>query len=146
MEHQSHFTRNLRVKFSILNLPQSPDIWSNSDGGISDFPITGRSLIKENCHNSRTRDDIDLKLGPVTKLDKKNKTTWKKIHDDVMSGKSDVIIIVPFHGQFGEIQKPDSGRRVCKTYVFIRSNLLSYKNCKRNSKTSNRALSHNGFE
>ena len=70
--------RDLRVKFSIRNLPQSPDIWQNSDGGISDFRITGRSLMKENCYNSRTSDDIDLKLGPVTKLDKINKTTCKK--------------------------------------------------------------------
>ena len=47
----------------------------NSDVGISDFPISGQSLIKENCHDSRTSDDIDMKLGPVTNLDKRNKTT-----------------------------------------------------------------------
>ena len=45
----------------------------------SDFRISGQSLIKENCHNSRTSDDIDMKLGPVTKLDKKNKATSKKL-------------------------------------------------------------------
>ena len=39
------------------------------------FPISGQSLIKENCHNSRTSDDIGMKLGPVTKLDKRNRTT-----------------------------------------------------------------------
>ena len=33
----------------------------------------------------RTSDYIDMKLGPVTKFDKKNKTTTKKIGDDVMS-------------------------------------------------------------
>ena len=43
--------------------------------GVSDF---GQSLIKENCHNSRTSDDINMKLGPVPKLDKKNKTMSKK--------------------------------------------------------------------
>ena len=47
--------------------------------GISDFRIFGQSLIKENCHNSRTSDDVDMKLGPVTKLDKRNKTTSKKL-------------------------------------------------------------------
>ena len=41
----------------------------NSDGAISDFRISGQSLIKENCYNSRTSGDIDMKLGPVTNLD-----------------------------------------------------------------------------
>ena len=35
--------------------------------------------MKENCHNSRTCDDIDMNLGPVTKLDKRNKTTSKNL-------------------------------------------------------------------
>ena len=60
-------------------MSQYPDIQKNSDGGISDFGISGQSLIKENCHNSRTNDDIDMKLGPVTKLEKRNKTTSKKL-------------------------------------------------------------------
>ena len=37
--------------------------------------------------------------------------------------KFDVIVIFPIYGQFGEIRKPDSGRIVCKTYIFIYSNL-----------------------
>ena len=42
------------------------------------FPdISGQSLIKENCPNSRTSDDINMKLGGVTKLDKKKKTISK---------------------------------------------------------------------
>ena len=44
----------------------------------------------------------------------------------------DVIVIFPIYGQFGAIRKPDSGRIVCKTYVFINSNLLFYKNWKQN--------------
>ena len=55
------------------NSLQCLDIGQNPDGGISDFRISGQSFIKENCHNSRTSDDIDMKLGPVTKLDKKIK-------------------------------------------------------------------------
>ena len=35
--------------------------------------------MKENCHNCRTSDDIDMKLGRVTKLDKRNKTTSKNL-------------------------------------------------------------------
>ena len=69
-----------------------------------------------------------MKLGPVTKLHKRNKTTSKKFDDDVMSGNYDVIVISPIYDQFGAIWKPDSQHVVCKTYVFINSNLLSYKN------------------
>ena len=63
------------VKFGIPCLYQSPDIEQNSDGGISDFRISGQSITKRNCHNSRTSHDIVMKLWPVTKLDKRNKTT-----------------------------------------------------------------------
>ena len=69
-----------------------------------------------------------MKLGPVAKLDKRNKTTSKKIEDDVMSPKCDVIVLFLIYGQSGAIRKPDSGRIVCKTYIFINSNFVSYKN------------------
>ena len=49
-----------------------------------------------------------------------------------MSRNCDVIAIFPIYGQFGAIQKADSGRIVCTTYLFINSNLLSYKNWKQN--------------
>ena len=38
------------------------------------------------------------------------------------------IVIFPIYGQFGAIRKPDSGCIVCKIYIFINSNYLSYKN------------------
>ena len=79
--------------------------------------------MKKNCHNSRTSDDIDMKLGPATKLDKKNKTPSKKFDDDVMLENYDVIVISPIYLQFGAIQKPDSGRIVYKTYICINSNI-----------------------
>ena len=69
-----------------------------------------------------------MKLGPVTKIDKRNKATPKKFDYDVMSENCDAIVIFLIYGQFGAIRKPDSGRRVCKSYVFINSHLLSYKN------------------
>ena len=69
-----------------------------------------------------------MKLGPVTKLDKRNKTTSKKFDDDIISGKCDVTVIFSIYGQFVAIQMPDSRCRVSKGYVFIKSNLLSYKN------------------
>ena len=76
---QKHFVRNIRAEFGIPNLPQSSDFGKNSDGAIFDFQISGQSLLKENCHNSRSSDDIDIKLGPITKIDNKNKTTSTKL-------------------------------------------------------------------
>ena len=49
-----------------------------------EFSIFGQFLIKRNCYNSRTSDVFDMKLGPVTKIDKRNKTTSKNFDDDVM--------------------------------------------------------------
>ena len=69
-----------------------------------------------------------MKLGPVFKIDKRNKTTLKKFNDDVMSENYDVIVIFPIYNQFGATRKTDSGRIVCKTYSYINSNLLSHKN------------------
>ena len=86
------------------------------------------SLFSPFSHNSRTNYDIDMKFGPVTKLDKRIKTALKKFEDNVMSTNCDVIVISPIYGQFGAIPKPDSRRIVCKTYIFINCNLLSYKN------------------
>ena len=40
----------------------------------------------------------------------------------------DAVIIFPTYGQFGAIWKPDSGCVICKTYIFIKINRLSYKN------------------
>ena len=55
----------------IPNLPQSPESGWNS---ISDY-----SLTNKNCYNSRTSNDTEMKLGPVTKLDKINMTTTNKM-------------------------------------------------------------------
>ena len=38
---------DIRAKFGIHNLPKSPDIGQNIDGGISDFRISGQFLIKK---------------------------------------------------------------------------------------------------
>ena len=93
-------------------LYQSPDIGENSDGDISDF---SQSLIKESCRNSITIDDIDMKLGPVTKLYKSNKTTSELIDDDIMLENCDVIVVFWICGQFGAIWKLCSKLIACKT-------------------------------
>ena len=68
-----------------------------------------------------------MKLGPLTKLDKRNKTTSKNFDNNVRPENCDVIAIFPIYDQFGAIWKPDSGRIVCKTYIFINNNLSSHK-------------------
>ena len=129
---QQHFIRDICAKFGIPNFSQSLDNDQNSDGGICDCRVSGQSLIKENCHNSRNSHDIDMKLGPVTKTHKINKTPSKEIDDDAMTENWDVMFIFAIYSPFGAIRKPDSGRIVCKTYVFINSNLFSYKNLQQN--------------
>ena len=69
-----------------------------------------------------------MKLGPVTKPDKRNTAVLKKIDVDTMSENCDVIVIFPIYGYFGAIWKLDSGSMVCKTYIFVSINPLSYKN------------------
>ena len=70
-----------------------------------------------------------MKLRQATKLDEKNKTKkLRKFEDDVMSANCNAIVIFSVYGQSGAIRKPDSGRLVYKTYIFSKSNLMSYKN------------------
>ena len=69
-----------------------------------------------------------MKLGPVTKPDKRIKTPSKKYDNNVMSENCDAIVVFLIYGKFGAIWKLDSGHIVCKTYIFINSKLLSYKN------------------
>ena len=70
-----------------------------------------------------------MKRGLVTKLDKKNKATSKKL---TMMPCQQIIAIFPIYNQFGAICSPDSGRIVCKTYICTNNNFLSYKNWKEN--------------
>ena len=60
-----------------LTLHSLQILGKNSDERISDIQISGQSLRNENCHSSRTSNDIDMKVGPVTKPNKKNTETWK---------------------------------------------------------------------
>ena len=73
-------------------------------GVISDFRISSQFLIKENCHNSWTSNDIDMEIGAVTKLDNRNKETSKQFDYDVMSENCDDIVIFRIFGQFGAVQ------------------------------------------
>ena len=49
-----------------------------------------------------------------------------------MMSSYDVINIFPIYDQFEAIWKPDSECIICNSYIFVNSNLLSYKNCNQN--------------
>ena len=122
---QKHFIRNVHVKFGILYLPQFPDIGQNSAAGIagiSDCWLSGQSLINGNCHNSRTRDDIDIKIWPVTKHNVKKIWRWDHV------GK--LWRRCYFSNLVESSRLLDSQRIFYRTYVFINSNHFSYKNRK----------------
>ena len=63
-----------------------------------------------------------MKLGPLNKIDKRNKITSKKIDDEVMPANCDITVIFSIYGEFRGIWKPDSRCIVCKIYIFINSN------------------------
>ena len=44
---------------------------------ISSFPV--KLIINRSCRKSTTSDDTDMKLGPVTKIDKRNTATSKEL-------------------------------------------------------------------
>ena len=68
-----------------------------------------------------------MKLESVAKLGKKNKIMSKTFSNNVISKNYDVIAICLIYSQYGATQKPDSRRIVCKNYIFMKSNVLSYK-------------------
>ena len=86
-----------------------------------------------------------MKLGPVTKLDNRNKTSSKKFVDDAISENCDVIVIFRIFGQFRAVRRPDSGHRVCKSYVSVTVTFPLTKNENRNRKSLTQ-LSHYCFE
>ena len=52
-------------------------------------------------------------------MTKKKKDDVKKIDDEFILANCEVIVIFPNYGQLGAIQKPYSGRIVCKTNIFL---------------------------
>ena len=103
-----HFIRNVCVKFGSPYMPQSPDFWQNSDRGVSDFWISGQSLTKRKCHNSRTSDDIDMKLGLVTKLDKRKKQRQENL---TMTSCRKILTSLPFFNLQPIWRNPETGFR-----------------------------------
>ena len=65
-----------------------------------------------------------MKLGPVTKFDKRKTPTSKKFDDEILSGNCNVIFdLWPIWSN----PQAEPRRIVYKTYIFIDSDFLSYK-------------------
>ena len=62
---------------NLVSLTQpSLQILGKTQTGV--FLNSGQSLTRENCHNSRTGDDIDTELGQVTNIDKMIRATKQR--------------------------------------------------------------------
>ena len=94
------------------------------------FSISGfivKSLINKDCPNSRTSDVIDITLGPLTKLDKRNTKRSKKLTMISCQEILTALLFIQLIGQFGAIQKLNSKCIALYSSIFI-NNLLSNKN------------------
>ena len=60
-----------------------------------------------------------MKLGRVTKLDRRNKTMSKSFDKDAISENRDVIFAI--YGRFEAMRKSDSGRILCKTFYLTKT-------------------------
>ena len=81
----------------------SLQILSKPQTGV--FPIPGflvNPLENKNWYNSRTSDDIDMKLGPITRIDKRNKTTLKKI---TMTSYREIVTSLSFFGFLAHLEQ-----------------------------------------
>ena len=93
---QELFIRDIGSKSFTPNSPHSDNIAQNPDSSNSDFCISDHFCINQNCHNIRTSHGIDMKLGSVTKPNKRSTTTSKKLNDDVMPKNCDIIFFIRF--------------------------------------------------
>ena len=61
-------------------------------------------------------------------MTRETKRRPKKTDDGVITKNCDITGLFPIYSQFGATRMRNSGSIVSKTYIFIKSNVLSYKN------------------
>ena len=81
-----------------------------------------------------------MKLGPVTKPDKRNKAMSKKFDVEVMSENYDVILIFRIFGQFGAVCRPNSGTESAKVMFSVIVTFCLTKHENRTKKIFNTTL------
>ena len=74
---------------------------------------------------------MNMKIGPVTKLNRRNKTTPKKFNDDAIFTNFNVIVVFTIYGQFGAICKSPNAQSV-KLTVLLKVIFYLTKNGNRN--------------
>ena len=94
---------------------------------MSDFQISGQIPYKQNlnCHNSRTSNDNDMKLRPITKLEKRNAATIKK--NKQTNKQNDDLVSAIFRLMVDLEQLLGSGCMAYNSYIYIDRNFLSHK-------------------
>ena len=111
----SNFSLETLVPNLVSLICPSPQILRrNSDGGISDFRISGKSLINKNCHNSRTSDDFDMKLGLVIKTRETRQRQQKLMMTSCLQIVTSLLFF-RFIANLEQFRKTDSGRLICYT-------------------------------
>ena len=121
-------------------MSQSSDIGQNSDGGISDFRISADQSPIKKIVNSRTSNDINMKLEPVTKIDSRTKTTLKNL--TVTPGR-EILTSLLF---FQIMANLEAGFRTQSVKLTFSLGVTFYLIKAENSKKSLTQLSHNCFE
>ena len=77
------------------------------------FPTSGflvKSLTNKHSFNYKTSNGIDMKLGPLSKLGKRNIMTSRTFDNDLIRVNYGAIFILQIFGEFASIWKPHSGR------------------------------------
>ena len=110
-----------------------------------DFCSTPYKKKFQKFHNSRTSDDIGMKLGPVPKLDKRNRTTQKKL---TMMSCRNIVTSLPFFRFFANLEQsggqiPDTESAKAMFLVMVIFCLTETENRTKKSPTQ---LSHYCFE
>ena len=84
--------------------------------------------MNKKCHSFGTNNDIDIKLGPVTKLDTRKPVASRQSHDYVIWTNYDVIVIFSIMADLeqSESQIPDA-LSVIPTFSFILQKLKTEK-------------------
>ena len=79
-----YFITIICTKSRFLTLPNLQSLGKTQMGVFPNFRIYDQFFITKNCRNSKINHDIDIKLRPVTKFNKRNNNVKKKISDDVV--------------------------------------------------------------
>ena len=75
---QYYFITIICTKSRFLTLPNLQSLGKTQMGVFPDFRTYDQFFINKNCRNSKINHDIDIKLRPVTKFNKRNTVTSKK--------------------------------------------------------------------